>query len=343
MTFRILILVCFISSWAFACSTASATPSTREAAKQHFLAGNESFARGDYPRALAELEGSYRLSPVTEVLFNIAVTQKKLHRTIDAIATLRRFLEEGQVRSQGIAPKVRVEAERMIADLQSQLPAIIVSVSPPTASVFIDGRALAGAGPLVHLEPGAHELEVSAAGYQKHLQHLVLIAGKTLPLDVSLVRERDRDHDNDHERERESAAIAPTVVPAEPVPPGVIVSVSSARADAPVLRFMHTRRGHATLGLAGAAVASLLVGAALGGAALSVRDDYRRSCAERCDAAAYDRGHAMAVASDVMFGIAGATAVATAVVFLVRPRPQRVSLLPAIQRDGGMLTLGGSF
>ncbi len=74
---------------------------------------------------------------------------------------------------------------------------------------------------------------------------------------------------------------------------------------------------------AGWAVGSVGVGLALasavtGGLALATRHEYDDGCRTRCSTATYDKGHALAVATDALLGTAAATAL-TGVVLLARP------------------------
>src|SRR5688572_30827232 len=55
-------------------------------------------AKGDvrmYAAALAEFEAAYAAMPAFQVLFNIAITQKKLGRFGAALQTFERYLKEG--------------------------------------------------------------------------------------------------------------------------------------------------------------------------------------------------------------------------------------------------------
>jgi hypothetical protein len=159
--------------------------SARQQAKQHFLRGVDLFGRGDAIRALAEFEGSYRLNPVPEVLFNIGLTQKSLQRYTDALESFERFIRQSAERPAGLAPARRLQAEKMIGETRSQMGALVLSLSPANVTVRIDGRERFVDLPL-YVDPGVHQIEVSASGFAPVQKEVTCAAGKTLPLRIDL-------------------------------------------------------------------------------------------------------------------------------------------------------------
>jgi tetratricopeptide (TPR) repeat protein len=64
------------------------------AAQAHFLAGSSYFQRGEYERAMEELEIAYDLSRRPALLYNIALCLERLGRYGEAAERLARYLDE---------------------------------------------------------------------------------------------------------------------------------------------------------------------------------------------------------------------------------------------------------
>jgi tetratricopeptide (TPR) repeat protein len=118
---------------------------------------------------------------------------------------------------------------------------------------------------------------------------------------------------------------APIVAPPPPLPPRP--------------RFLSTTGGKVTVALAGLAGLCAITAGALGGVALSTRDDYRSGCDRgTCDDAKYDRAHGLAIGSDVLWGLTAASAVGAIVVGVLTYRSLHK---PGVYARGAMLA--GSF
>jgi hypothetical protein len=113
------------------------------------------------------------------------------------------------------------------------------------------------------------------------------------------------------------AAAASRPDPSATAPPAVTTPVVTAP---PPPRFLSTGRGRAGVGLSVVSVGLLGAGAGFGGAALTLRDEYRSGCGRGvCDAALYSRGHGFAVATDVLLSVGGAALVTAVIVLARRP------------------------
>ena len=160
---------------------APADPAADEA-KRHFQQGVALFNDGNFTAALAEFEQAYKLRPAPFVLYNIALTQKSLFRYSDAIATLERFLSE----STDLTAEKRAEATTIITELKALLADVTIEITPPGASISVDGRVV-GQSPLgkpVAIAAGSHKLEVTADGYEPQKRDLLVTAG--VPIRISL-------------------------------------------------------------------------------------------------------------------------------------------------------------
>ena len=134
---------------------------------------------------------------------------------------------------------------------------------------------------------------------------------------------------------------APPPPGAEPLPPG---EAAARDADeyatrhpappppaSPFVRFARTPHGAATLGLGGAAVATLLTAAITGGLAISNNNAYRDSCFFICDHSAYDTARGLAITTDVLISIGVVATVTTIALVLTRPKERPLARSAVIQ------------
>jgi hypothetical protein len=137
-------------------------------ARRHFNQGVALFSDGNVEAALLEFRASYQARRHPGVLYNIGVAERSLHRYAEAIASFRQYLAETDD-SEGTMD-VRAEAARAIDELLAVIARVSLTVSPPGADVFLDGR-LVGRSPLaeaVLVAAGEREIEIRCDGYRTH-------------------------------------------------------------------------------------------------------------------------------------------------------------------------------
>lgn len=159
-----------------------------EEARLHFEEAVRRFHEGDLEVALAEFTTSFRLNPLPQVLFNVAVTQHELDRDGQALLTLRRYLEiaEGE-------PQQRTQLARELAEeLERSLTIVSLTGRPTGAMVFLDGE-LVGRAPLeapLRVTAGQHHLELRLDDFAPHRQTLDLQPGQAVDLEIELEHAR---------------------------------------------------------------------------------------------------------------------------------------------------------
>lgn len=118
------------------------------------------FEDGDLAGALDLFHRVYELAPNPLVLFNLAVTERKLSRLTEAVRTFKRYLASG-------APEKRREVERALEEIERDDALIDVRAEgPPGATLLVDGRA-EGVTPLdgpLWVAPGHHLVRLVRAG-----------------------------------------------------------------------------------------------------------------------------------------------------------------------------------
>jgi hypothetical protein len=274
---------------------AHAQEDRKAAAEGLFDEGLKLFDAGRYPEACAKFEASQRLDPATGTLLNVARCLEKSGKTASAWATYREVQalagREGDARRQQVAR----EREKV---LEGHLSRLVIVVPADQAHVAIrrDGTAMDPAewGVPVPVDPGPHEVEVSAPGKQTS-KHTVVVGPE--------------------------AQVTETVAPLEAVPPPrelpPVPVVPSAPASSSLQRALALAAG--AVGLVGAGT-----GAYFGVDASSKWNDARNRCPAggHCDAAGASLSQDAGAAADratASFVVAGIALAAGVVLWLTAP------------------------
>jgi hypothetical protein len=197
---------------------------------------------------------------------------------------------------------------------------LTVRVTPPEASVTVDGAAHDAARPIA---AGKHKVVVSLAGYTEQRLEIEAREGKPVEREVVL----------------KSLPATPAV--ASPVPPRPADSTTTGGG-------IFTGRRKIALAAGGASVVALGVGVVLGLQAGGLEDDAYDLC-ESPEIPCLDaleandlneRARSRALAANVAFGVAGGAAIAAAVLWLTgapeSPAPRRVSVTPRLGGGAGL-------
>lgn len=166
----------------------------RETARTWVLEGRHLFAARDYVAALERYTAAYQLVRVPTVGVEVARAQEALGQWVEANATavevinLPREAAEPQVFEQA-----RSAAQDLLRSLTPRIPALQLQLTPASvvARVEIDGEDMPAAGGAMSfkLNPGAHQLRVSAPGYRTELRSATLAEQERQVLQVVLVPE----------------------------------------------------------------------------------------------------------------------------------------------------------
>ena len=156
-----------------------------ERARERFAEGRESLKRGDYAMARAKFEQSQELDPSLGTVLNLAVCEQRVGHLLRAQALLRKFLDTA-------APDDdrRTSAEALADEITAKLPHLVVHVEPsgPIGTWFnVDGndqRFLSGAS--LDLDPGTHQIELSAVGFARRRITVTLAEAEHRQLDIVL-------------------------------------------------------------------------------------------------------------------------------------------------------------
>jgi hypothetical protein len=312
-----------------------------------FNEGVALFNQGKYEAACPKLEASLKEYPGLGTRGKLAECYEKIGRYGSAWQTYR---DVAQLAGRGGDPKREQVASARAAALESKLSYLTISVWPgddvPGLVVKRGGRELE------HSRLGAAELvdattvyiEASAPGRKPFFGRIDLKEGHSARFEVPALEPLP------------NAPAAP-VVPVDPAgsassPPA---SASNAHADVAspaVTRPSSSWQKPVALGLVGAGVVAVGVGAILGLSARSTYDGaFDGGGCERgtnlCDAAgqsAVDDARGAATLSTVFFAAGGGLAAAGAVLFFTSPtsRSRAIQVHPAGYAGGGGLVVGGT-
>jgi hypothetical protein len=276
-------------------------------AAQLFREGRAALDRGDYAAACPKLAESLRLLRRSGTLFNLALCEAKQGHLIRA----HKLVEEGIA----LLPKGderQGPSKKQAEELDQRIPRVTLSI-PPGATVEVDGDAIdprtAGA---LRLDPGRHEIVVTAPGHAEQRSALELRERERRDLPLSLGR--------------------------------------SLTPDAPVAKESPTDgRRVAAFVLGGLGIGSLGVGVAAGILTIGKKNEVEQNCRDGCNdaaRAAATSGKTFSTLSTIAF-VAGLAGIGAGTVLLLVSRGGRRSTTAVIAPDvlpgGGGVTLVGRY
>jgi hypothetical protein len=149
----------------------TADAESRERSRAAFRKGVAQLRAQDWPAARASFESAWLLYPHPSILLNLGIARLHTDDPVRAEQDLVRFLSEDV----GAAPDELAGAREALAEARTKLGTLRVVVSPPTARVAVDGKAVEtvrGADPSasgvvaeVRAKPGRHVIGVDAEGF----------------------------------------------------------------------------------------------------------------------------------------------------------------------------------
>lgn len=182
---RLIVVVLLLSlgkAWA------GAADSPVETARRSYVLGVTLFEQGDYQGALQAFNDAYAASPHFAVLYNIGQAQIARDKPLEAVATLSRYLREGQAQ---VPAERRRQVEEQIELIEAILGELAVLTEPTGALISVDGGAL-GRTPLsepTRLAAGVHRIGASLDGYGAVERSVVIGQGKRHEVLLLLPRE----------------------------------------------------------------------------------------------------------------------------------------------------------
>jgi hypothetical protein len=159
--------------------------SSKEKAKSYFERGVVLFNAGDWEGALENFLVSYEARPHGRLKLNIGVCQYKLGKYAEAGNSLEGFVAEEGASS----PRALVEqAQGILSAVKDKVGILLLEANENGAEVKVDGTSF-GETPVVsgiHVEPGSHDVLVSAADGRQWSVTVQVEAGESKEVFVTL-------------------------------------------------------------------------------------------------------------------------------------------------------------
>jgi tetratricopeptide (TPR) repeat protein len=166
----------------------SAPPASAEqkaVAKAHFDTAIGYLELERYAEAAEELEKSVAAYPSASALFNLGNAYQALHRYVDALAILSRL--EG-VGGAELKPELKTALARHLAEVRGLVGHLKLTVTPPGATLTLNGKPLSKAGEDVLLDPGEHLVRATLEGYRPAESTVALRPGDRKNVQLTLER-----------------------------------------------------------------------------------------------------------------------------------------------------------
>ena len=285
-----------------------------------------------FDTALDKFRHVQAVKDTANVRYRIATCLEALGRRAEALASFQRAVKLGEG-DRGSAEVVRASAERA-SQLDRVVPRLAIVLppdAPPGTQVRVDDAPAEAAAPGegVPLEPGAHTITATAAGYVPFRTGVTLPEGGRVSITVVLVPVAPPPS--------ASAATSSPPVPTEPPP-------DTGSGGAPAGAWL-------AAGLGAALAAGSVVSFVLRQSNLNTINKYcavtggSASCPQSHQGEVQSAHDAAAVQGPLAIGLAvGAGVAAGAAVWLfVAPRSKGVTVSPVVSQQGGMLVVGGPF
>jgi len=296
-------------------STVGTNAQDRAKAQSLLGEGATLYERGDYYGALGKFNAAYDVYPSSKLLFNIGQTKRLLGRPLEALEAYQRFLDEATNASK----EERTDAQSWLDRLQSTLGQLTVLCQIDGSEIAVDGKTV-GKSPMVRpvwTTPGRRQVTAVKSGECPMVDYAEVPAGG-----------------------QTTAVLRPLHGPlaADGSKLDLTESLRSKTDDAGNGWWLGRRwtwvAGGATVALTGAA-------AIVGWTMQSRFDDLKSSCGKNsplqtgCSDGDIDSLHTRKLTANVLWGLAGAAAVTTGVLFFVEGRP--VTVTPVVGSTSGAM------
>lgn len=164
--------------------TLGAAADDKKEAGAHYQRAVGFYKEGDFQGALTEFRAAYEVIPSYEVLFNIALCERRLFHYARAMRTLDEYIMEGGSR---IALDRREAVAREVAAIKVLTAPVAVIVDGPPAAILVDGERV-GETPLQELlvlSVGQHTVRAEREGCSPDERRLGVRSGQAQSVQLS--------------------------------------------------------------------------------------------------------------------------------------------------------------
>jgi len=296
-------------------------PQTKAQAQTLLGQGTKLYQLGDVAGALEKFNAAYAAYPSPKLMFNIAQANRDLGRPVEALEAFQRFLAGAADAS----PETVADVRKSVAELQRKLGRIQIDCETAGAEIGLDGKYV-GVAPLPDLiwaTPGRHQVTAKHASAAPAIEDAEVTAGSMTTVTMRL-----------------HPMAASVASPAPKAAPGLDVQAAPASSGGSEGWWLGRKW---TWVAAGSTV--LLAGGAITAGVLmkSKFDSLRSSCGAGnparpgCSQGDIDSVSSRKTTANVFWGLAGAAAVTTGVLFYVEGRP--VTVAPVAGEATGFIAI----
>lgn len=180
--------------------TSGEEPAGEEPAKQidedtqkaitHFKKGVKFFEKGKYEAALVEFLKSHELKPNWALRYNIGVCYEETDHPVSALDQFNLYLAEG---GDKVPEERRTEVEAHIEDLEQEMGFLVFDISEVDAQIIVDDfrRFTTPIVDPVPVEAGFHTIEVRKEGFEVHRAKVTVTSGEEVEHKVELVEKEE--------------------------------------------------------------------------------------------------------------------------------------------------------
>jgi hypothetical protein len=302
-------------------SPLTADPQAKAQAQTLLGQGTKLYEQGDVADALEKFQAAYAAYPSPKLMFNIGQCNRDLSRPVEAVEAFEKFLAGAADAS----PEMATDARKAVTQLQKKLGRIQIDCETAGAEVSVDGKSvgLAPLPELIWVTPGRHQVTAKHASAAPAIEDVDVTAGSATAVTMRL----------------------------RPMAASVASPTPKAASDSDVQASLPPSGGSEgwwlgrkwTWVAAGSTV--LLAGGAITAGVLmkSKFDSLRSSCGAGnparpgCSQGDIDSVSSRKTTANVFWGLAGAAAVTTGVLFYFENRP--VSVAPAAGEATGFIAI----
>ncbi len=165
-------------------------PETQDAANVLYKQGNVLFAQKAHAAALEKYRAAIALWDHPGIRYNMAVSEMRLDRTLEALDDLERALRYGDA---PFTPELYTQALDYLALLGKQVGTIEASCTQSGTSVLLDGKQwlVCPASQRARVLAGEHTLVGEGSGYMTRSRRVFVTGGAAVSEQLALVTERD--------------------------------------------------------------------------------------------------------------------------------------------------------
>lgn len=152
-------------------------------ARKLWYRGVRAFRKGRFEAARRAFQDCYRLSPRTDVLRNLSLSELRSGHPVEAAGHLRQLLQTPDA----LEGAARADAEKLLDEAKAQVGELKFTVDLDGAQVSVDGQAI-GTSPLANrfVKPGARSVRIFKPGYPAAEREVVAHKGSVVEIKVHL-------------------------------------------------------------------------------------------------------------------------------------------------------------